>query len=354
MKDDKPRPESYGESIGFLESCTQLSAHDALRLVAELLEDCPGMQGESLIKHCRAVIRLGVQAYYTQRQTVPFTEAIKAHAVRKEGQRVRTLREMYQICNRIISMQPEWGELSVRQVTPEICQRTLEAVFSTVPMQRKGRRILHSIFEFSRINGWCDFNPLDRVVLPPYEEKTILALNIKQVLKLLEVAKRREHAACAAALGIMLWAGVRPNEVSRLKQKDVNFEDRVITVPANHSKTGGARQVTMYPVLYHWLRKCMHYVVPEAPIVPRSWIKRWRLLRQDAGFENWVPDILRHTFASYHLKYFKNLNALQVDMGHSKLDLLRTRYLAMEGVTAKGAAIFWEYGLPTEPNSPSK
>ena len=41
---------------------------------------------------------------------------------------------------------------------------------------------------------------------------------------------------------------------------------------------------------------------------------------------------LRHTFASYHAAHFRDLPALQLEMGHRSSDLLRTRYLNLPQV----------------------
>ncbi len=43
---------------------------------------------------------------------------------------------------------------------------------------------------------------------------------------------------------------------------------------------------------------------------------------------HWVPDVCRHTFATYHTAYFRNLPELQLEMGHRDLTLLRTRYMS--------------------------
>ncbi len=46
--------------------------------------------------------------------------------------------------------------------------------------------------------------------------------------------------------------------------------------------------------------------------VPRNWQNRWLALRRAAGFTHWVPDVCRHTFASYHAAHFRNLPELQL------------------------------------------
>ncbi len=64
-------------------------------------------------------------------------------------------------------------------------------------------------------------------------------------------------------------------------------------------------------------------------------------LRRAAGFApgRWVPDVCRHTFASYHAAYFQDLGALQLEMGHRSANLLLSRYLNLPQV--KEVSRFW-------------
>lgn len=325
-----------------------ISPSDAARLVAEMLEMCPCRNAQDkaeVINHCRNIIHEGTRYAESHTHTVLFRDAVYAMLSYKPHLRERTRMEVNQIVKRITENVEEWNHCPMSRIDAELCQRTILSVFNTASMHQKARRVMHSVFSFAVRNRWCRDNPVDLVAPVTYEEKPIHALSIEEVHRLLRVVQQPLHAPCAAAVGIMLWAGVRPGEVVRLKQGDINFEDRVITVPARHAKTGGARHVNMYPVLHHWLRRCMRVYRPEASIVPGSWSVRWPRLRTAAGFECWVPDVLRHTFASYHLKHFKDLHMLQVDMGHATQKLLYTRYLAMEGITVQGAKLFWNYGL---------
>lgn len=329
---------------------SQLQPVDAARLIMELLEASPGKDQLSineLMCHCREVINMGLKAKESMTHTVKFIDAVKSLEFYKNSVRERTMSEIRQICRRILRSSPEWRKITMREVDTEFCQRTIESIFPTVPMQRKAKRILHSVFTHAIMCGWCSTNPLDLVVLAPYVEKPIRALMLDEVKSLLETAMKPRYKPCAAAVGIMLWAGIRPSEVQRLKWSDIDFEERVITVPANHSKTGGARHVTIYAPLYYWLRKCKPIYLPSSSIVPASWLTRWNELRRAAGFVEWVPDVLRHTFASYHLKHFRDINALLMDMGHASPQQLRTRYLSMQNVTKKSAKAFWEYGVPS-------
>ena len=60
------------------------------------------------------------------------------------------------------------------------------------------------------------------------------------------------------------------------------------------------------------------------------------VLRRLAGFRRWVPDVLRHTFAGYHLRHFRSYSELQYEMGHRDSNLQRTRYVSMQQVGDAG------------------
>lgn len=284
---------------------------------------------------------MGCDGYSSCLNSVTFRELAESFLRHKSFRRERTLQEIAQYCRRMLRQEPSWSDRIVCNIRLTDCQKLITDCYSTLAMRRKARTILHGMFAYALRKGWCSENPVSAVDLPPPKERPIRALDMQQVRQLLITSLQKKHIPCAPALGVMLWAGIRPYELARLQWSNIHFEDRVISIPPTHSKTGGARQVTMYPVLFNWLKRTAAYRLPETSIIPMSWARRWRELRREAGFRTWEADILRHTFASYHLKYFRNLNELQIDMGHTSPALLRTRYISMDNVTKSSAQEFW-------------
>ena len=144
----------------------------------------------------------------------------------------------------------------------------------------------------------------------------------------------------AAAVGMMLYAGIRPHEVARLTWEQVDLRERAIYILPRHSKTGGARRVTIHRPLLRILRA--HKRADGERICPANWLQHWREVRRASGWgggRKWPQDALRHTFASYHLSHFRSYAELQVEIGHRDATLLRTRYVDQRGV--QGAARFW-------------
>lgn len=116
----------------------------------------------------------------------------------------------------------------------------------------------------------------------------------------------------------------------RLRPDDIQLNEKRVLIHPRTSKTGGGRVVPLRKAAQ--LRGILLRI-------PRNWHNRWKALRRAAGFTRWVPDVCRHTFASYHAAYFKNLPELQLEMGHNTPSLLRSRYLNLPR-TAQ-AADFW-------------
>ena len=174
-------------------------------------------------------------------------------------------------------------------------------------------------------------------------EREIVPLTLPEIAELFRAASRLQLTDCVPAMALMLFAGIRPREIERLYWSDIDPEEKVISISPTHSKTGGSRHVSIFPVLEKiLLSPCRH---ETAKICPANWQRKWAKIRRNAGWstaENpWRQDVLRHTFASYHLKFFKNLPQLQCEMGHASPRLLRTRYLSMRGVTLASAELFW-------------
>ena len=138
----------------------------------------------------------------------------------------------------------------------------------------------------------------------------------------------------------MLWAGIRPKEVRRLRWKDIDLTENIITITSQNSKTGGTRHITILQVLKKILLQ--HQKADETQITPPNWDNKWRYVRKHADLQaKWQQDVLRHTFASYHAKQFKNFPQLQLEMGHHNLSLLRSRYINMQGISKKSAKDFF-------------
>ena len=104
--------------------------------------------------------------------------------------------------------------------------------------------------------------------------------------------------------------------VGGLQWEDVNLRDMVIRVRPETSKTRSARLVDIPPNLATWLVK---YYKGTGPVSPSPvTVKRHRDAVMDAlKMKTWIPDIPRHTFATYHFAAHQSRDRLAAQMGHS-------------------------------------
>ena len=301
-----------------------LNATDAARLVAEMCEAmgerAAGLERAELMMLLRRVVNEGAEAVKKAEETVPFAEAVRLSLEARSGLRPTSRRNLRHYTNRMLRVEGV-AERPLRAMSVKECRALLAAAFGNSPSSyHKGRAILHSIFAYGMRQEWCDRNPVDAVEAPRLKERPIEPLTMEEVQRLERTAERPEHRAMQLSLKLMLYCGVRPTEVTRLNpQRDIVGVELIIR-PAT-SKTGGGRVIPLRNVaaFIRRHRDCL--------VIPPRWEQRWRALRRAARFRIWRADVCRHTFASYHARRFKNLPALQAEMGHRDASLLRSRYV---------------------------
>lgn len=306
--------------------------------------DALGNKTKSPMKKARKLIHAGACALEKERKTVSFAHAVEELIASKAHRRSRTVSDIRYLLGVLMRKTDRLARRKIRSLTTADCAEMIEYCFKTPRQRYKARVVLHGLFAFSFRRGWCADNPVSRVDVPVLKEKPIVALNADQCQKLIHAAKEEDQGGCLAAVGLMLYAGIRPQELQRLSWGNVNLNESVISIPATHSKTGGARHVSMEPILKNLLKG----LSPEklsSRICPKNWLRKWKAIRQSAGWTKtnpWIQDCLRHSYASFHVLYYKDFTRLQYEMGHSSPALLRTRYLNMQGLTSNMAHEFWE------------
>lgn len=292
--------------------------------------------GRGRVKRARRCIIAGADSLRRQEKTVTFEKAVVAALDARKDRRPRTIWDFRYFSRRFMKRCKGLAQRRVRAITSAECAEYIEVAFDTPRQRQKARMVLSGVFSTAMKRGWCDVNPVARVEVPRVVEQRIEILQPNEIERLVETARHYHGGACLAAVGMMLYAGIRPHEVARLSWDQVDLEGGSIAILPQHSKTGGARSVTIHPPLRRLLASC---TAATGRICPPQWLWHWRRLRRSAGFTRWVPDVLRHTFASYHLRHFRSYSELQYETGHRDSSLLRTRYVNMS--RAQNAAAFW-------------
>ena len=284
--------------------------------------------GRGKMKRAMKCIEAGEAELKRREKTVTFERAVEAALEARKDRRARTLCDFRYLTRRLMKRCKGLAKRRVRSISPAECAGYIRQAFDTPQQRNKARLALSGVFSTAVKRNWCAENPVRRVEVERVVEKRIRILSREEITRLLAAAETYEGGSCLAAVGMMLYAGIRPHEVERLRWEDVRLAERLIYISPQHSKTGGARGVTIHPPLEEILHRVQKK--DEQRICPPNWRRRWARLHRAAALTPWQPDVLRHTFASHHLATFRNYAELQLEMGHRSATLLRTRYVAME------------------------
>lgn len=211
-------------------------------------------------------------------------------------------------------------------------------------------RSVSPAFNMAIREGWMIANPckrIEKVDTGRSGEVSVLTLN--QCRKLLSACKdyrkdetinenyRVDARGALPAVALMLFAGVRPTETTRLDWEQVDLEENTIFISNKKAKTDRSRFFTIPDTLKEWLE-----LTPKedrvGSICPANWKRKIQVIRKKTGISD-DRDQLRKTFATMHLAHFKDVNITRSIIGHEHGDVLFTNYRA--ATKPKTASEFW-------------
>ncbi len=176
---------------------------------------------------------------------------------------------------------------------------------------------------------------LKNLHLVSYRYKRPLCDTAVEFLGVDECRRLLRHADSSALPPILLglFAGIRPDEVSRLKWSAIDWSEKIIRIDADVSKTRTPRNIenipdTLWRQLKPWEKETSGFICrwPRKPI---------EKARDDASLTRWPHDALRHTFATYYCAHTGNPGVVAYALGHSNLSMLTRHY---NGVAKKSEA----------------
>lgn len=214
---------------------------------------------------------------------------------------------------------------------------------------------LSALFSLCVRRGYCPVNPCDAVERVRVEVKPPEVLSVSDCERvLLACVANKPRLLAYVALG--LFAGVRPEEMEKLKWADVDLENRRVVIGSDVSKVRRRRITELSENAVAWLKLC-----PDRSGMLITWKgdrrkkilralralraataerefhgpKGWTVLREPVP---WCQDILRHTAASHLMARDKDAARVADQLGNSPRVLL-TNYRAL--VTPEETAKFW-------------
>ena len=137
-----------------------------------------------------------------------------------------------------------------------------------------------------------------------------------------------------------LFAGIRPEELERLRWEHVNIEEKHIEMPATITKTATRRVITIDPTLSAWLKWFIFQKgIQQGNVTPLKNLRRRLRAARKAAKVQTIQDGMRHSYASYWLATNKDEHRLRENLGHRSSDELWDHY--HRACTEKEARKFW-------------
>ena len=171
-------------------------------------------------------------------------------------------------------------------------------------------------------------NPVKGVIRPKEDESEPCILTPDEVFRILTVAQMHSPKLIPY-LVLGSFGGVRPEEINRLQWQDISIHG--ITISGHKAKTRKRRLVSISANMAEWLKQ-------GGELPPKNKRKQLDKVRKMADV-TWGHDIMRHTFASYHLAYHGSPDRTAHELGHRDTNMLFRHYRQL--VTREEAEKFW-------------
>jgi integrase len=225
-----------------------------------------------------------------------------------------------------------FADRSVASVSTKEIDSWLESLRVMAVTRNTFRRDIATLFSFSVKRNYCAENPALGTTRAKEPLAEVEVLSVEDARYLLE----KSSPELLPYWAIALLAGLRPSEIRALQWADIDFDDGHITVRS--SKTNRKRFVKMERNLLQWLAPYRKH--DGAVVRSINFRRQSEEDRKAAGLLNrWPINAMRHSFGSYWLAEFHDVNKLALEMGNSPT-VIEKHY--KRAVKPKEAHRYWQ------------
>lgn len=243
--------------------------------------------------------------------------------------RLKTARNFREVAKKFCLLH---GQKAVADITPALLREWLLS-FGRPAYAAGLIRTLRPAFSYAYRQGLIPESPFTK--MEPIRVQKRQGVDIftpQEARELMDAAP----ADCKAAFALLLFAGVRPLELTRLTWE--NIREGYIHITPAIAKTEQVRNIEIEPCLQAWLNSCV-CGAPHESIIPTNWKRKSQDVRRAVGLGS-RQDVARHSYATYHLAKYKDRAALEENMGHTCGSAMLMRHYRAATTPAEAEA-YW-------------
>jgi integrase len=205
-------------------------------------------------------------------------------------------------------------------------------------------RDLSMFFRWAEVKDYAAGNPFDKITRPKVPRKTPEIFTVEEAEKLLGAAFAYPDLGLLPMYALGFFAGIRIEELIRMKWEMIDWDEREIRLPGEITKTGEPRNPDISPTL----KAALCDTAPSAGeiVSPINLRLRRKKLHTLAGVTS-KRNALRHSFATYHAAKYRKPQDLQVLLGQETPSVLFKHYIT--AVRKKDAERFFMLLPPYAP-----
>lgn len=222
--------------------------------------------------------------------------------------------------------------------------------FSSIVTYNSNHARLRYIFNWCVEEGILDSSPMKKVKpkqVPYREPSYFLPEKVAAIMRAIESNPPEEDGALFFIFGF--FCGIRSAEIMRLEWRDIDLSSGFVKVrqPKGFSRGIKPRIVELEPNAIRWIRK--YFQPHKEGLIITTRLTKWKKEVLEPLGLNWGNDsnhnVMRHTYATMHVGYFRNAGATALNLGHGHSSAVLERYY-MGVVSREVASKYWEI-MPT-------
>lgn len=211
------------------------------------------------------------------------------------------------------------GDRIIADITSSDVDHWIQSLNVGPQTQNNFRAVLSAMWTFAFRRGYAVANVIQFVDKSSVVRDHVPTFSVEQLCRLLAAAPPEY----LPVLAIGAFAGLRPEELNKLRWEDLDLTERTIRVNASAAKTRKKRFAEISDNLLAWLQP---YAGRTGPVAAPNLQKIRRATMKAADIKKWPQDVLRHSFASAHYAAYKNPAHTALLLGHRDQNMLLTHY----------------------------